>query len=104
MAENAAARFFSSAFCNLACDDFTDSAETKFAAFHVALHLFAMFWPRALCDDNNSPQVTRRLARFDRAGDFVEIEWNFRNQNNIGSSSDGALQRNTSRGAAPYTQ
>src|SRR4030095_11271361 len=102
MAENAAARFFSSAFCNLACDDFTDSAETKFAAFHVALPLFAMFGPGALCDDNNSPQVTRRLARFDRAGDFVEIEWNFRNQNNIGSSSDAAVQRNPSGVASHY--
>jgi hypothetical protein len=74
MAENAAARFFSNAFCNLACDDFTDSTQTKFTAFHVALYLFAVFWSRAFGDHNNCSQITSRLARPDHAGDLVEIE------------------------------
>src|SRR6266516_8142974 len=102
MAENAAARFFSSAFCNLARHDFPDSAETKFAAFHVALYLFAVFWSRAFSDHNNCSQIASRLARLDHAGDLVEIEWDFRNQNNIRSSSNAAVQRNPAGMAAHY--
>src|SRR6267143_4538321 len=102
MAKNAAARFLSSAFCNLACDDFTDSAETKFAAFHVTLYLFTVFWSRAFSDHNNCSQVTSHFARLHHAGDLVEIEWNFRNQNNIRSSSNAAVQRDPAGMAAHY--
>src|SRR5580704_8115004 len=102
MAENAAARFLPSSFCNLACDDLTDSAETKFAAFHVTLYLFAMFWSRAFSDHNNCSQITSRLARLDHAGDLVEIEWDFRNQNNVRSSSNAAVQRDPAGMAAHY--
>src|SRR5438128_6193526 len=93
MTENAAARFFSSAFCNFARHDFPDSAETKFAAFHVTLYLFAVFWSRAFSDHNNCSQIASRLARLDHAGHLVEIEWDFRNQNNVCSSGDAAVQR-----------
>src|SRR5439155_5319294 len=102
MAENTAARFFSSAFCNLACDDFTDSAETKFAAFHVTLYLFAVFWSRAFSDHNNCSQIASRLARLDHAGHLVEIEWDFRNQNNVCSSGDAAVQRDPAGMATHY--
>src|SRR6267378_2097906 len=102
MAENTAARFLSSAFWNLAGHDFTDSAETKFAAFHITLYLFAVFWSRAFSDHNNCSQIASRLARLDHAGDLVEIEWNFRNQNNIRSSSNAAVQRDPAGMAAHY--
>src|SRR4029453_1460892 len=102
MAENAAAGFFSSAFCNLVCDDFPDSAETEFSAFHVTLYLFAVFWSRAFTDHNNCSQITSRLARLNHAGDLVEIERNFRNQNNVRSSSDAAVQRDPAGMAAHY--
>src|SRR4029079_4542567 len=102
MPENATARFFSSAFGNLARDDFTDSAKAKFAAFHVAFDLFAMFWSRTFSDHNNTPQISSRLTRFDHARDFVEIEWNFGNQNNIGAACDAAVQRDPAGVATHY--
>src|SRR4030095_686308 len=102
MAENAAAGFFSSAFCNLVSHASPDPAEMKFAAFHVALYLFAVFWSRAFSDHNNCSQITSRLARLNHAGDLVEIERNFRNQNNVRSSSDAAVQRDPAGMAAHY--
>ena len=92
MPENAAARFFASALGDLTRDEFPDSAKPKFAAFYVLFHLFAMFWPRTFCDDYDGTEVTSRLARLDRARDFVEVEWNFGNQDNIGAPGDAAMQ------------
>src|SRR3989440_1637262 len=102
MTENAAARFFSSAFCNFPRHDFPDPAETKFAAFHVTLYLFAMFWSRAFSDHHNCSQITSRLTRLDHAGDLVEIEWNFWNQNNVRPPSDAAMQRDPAGMASHY--
>src|SRR6266536_3004017 len=102
MAENAAACFLVSAFRNLAGYNFADSSQTKFAAFDVTLYLFAMFWPRTFCDHNNGSQITGRLARLDHAGDLVEIEWNFGNQNNIGATSNAAVQSDPAGVASHY--
>src|SRR5439155_6523519 len=91
MTQNAAARFFISAFGDLMRHEFANSAEPKFAAFHVALHLLAMFWPRTFCDNHDRAQVTSRLTRLDHASDLIEVEWDFGNQNNIGAAGDAAV-------------
>src|SRR6267378_5330584 len=102
MAQNAAACFLASAFRNLVRYNVADSAQTEFAAFHVALHLFAVFRSRTFCDHNNSSQIASRLPRFDHARDLVEIEWNFRNQNDIGPAGDAAVQRDPAGVASHY--
>src|SRR5262249_29974812 len=71
---------------------FADPAETKFAASHVALRVFAVFWSRAFCDYNDGPQITSSLARFDHARDLVVVEWNFRNQNDVCPAGDASVQ------------
>jgi hypothetical protein len=101
MAKNAAARFFTGASGDLTRHELGNSAEPKFAAFHVLFHLFAMFWPRAFCDDYDRTQITGRLARLDHARDFVEVEWDFGNQDNIGAAGDAAVQCDPA-GVAPH--
>src|SRR4051794_15308103 len=102
MAKNDAACLLPGASGDLVRNDFADSAKPKFAAFHIAFDLFAMFWSRAFSDHNNTPQISSRLTRFDHARDFVEIEWNFRNQDNIGSARDAAVQRDPAGVATHY--
>src|SRR6185312_1605975 len=102
MPKNDAACLLPSALCNLVRNDFTDPAKAKFAAFHIAFDLFAMFWSRTFSDHNNTPQIASRLTRFDHARDFVEIEWNFGNQNNIGAACDAAVQRDPAGVATHY--
>ena len=91
MTEHTTTRFFSSLSCDFARNDFADSTEPKLATFDVAFHLFAMFRSCAFRNHNQSAKVTGCLARFDHAGDLVVIEWNFRNQNNIGPAGDAAV-------------
>jgi hypothetical protein len=102
MAKNATACLLTGSVGNLTGYGFADSAEAKFTAFHVALHLFAVFWSRTLCNHNNSSQITGRLTGFDHASDFVVVEWNFRNQNDIGAAGDPAVQRDPTSMAPHY--
>ena len=79
MAEHTTTRFFSSLFCDFACNDFTNSTEPKLAAFNVALHLLAVFGSRTFGNYNGSTKITGRFASVDHGGDFAVIERNFRN-------------------------
>ena len=60
---------------------------------HVALDLLAVPGSRALGHDDNRAELTGGFARFDRAGDFVVIERDLGNQNDIGAARDTAMQR-----------
>src|SRR5207248_3926567 len=91
LAEYTTTRLFSSVCCDLACDNFGDPTEPKFAAFDVALDLLAVFGSRTFGNNNDSAKVTGCLARFDHAGDLLVIEWNFGNQDNIGTTRDAAM-------------
>src|SRR5207249_8539635 len=91
MAKNAAARFFSTALRNFICHDVADTTEAKFATFYLAFNLFAMFWSRAFRDHHNGSQITSSLPCSDHARDFVVIERNFGNQNDIGAAGDAAM-------------
>src|SRR5207302_6557837 len=100
MSKHTGARFFSSAFGNLARDDVANSAESKFAAVNVALDLLSVFWSRAFSDDDERCETSSRIASLDGVGDFVVIERDFRNQNNICPAGDSAVKRDPTGVAA----
>src|SRR5262245_20225510 len=93
MAENATTRFFTCAYRDFARDDFADTPQSKLATFHVPFHLFAVLRSRAFSSDNHSSKVTGRFARIDHARDFLVIERDFGNQNDIRATGNAALQR-----------
>src|SRR5215472_10768135 len=93
MTENATTRFFTGAYRNFARDDFADTTQSKLATFHVPFHLSAMFLSRAFRSHNYSSKVTGRFARIDHARDFLVIERDFGNQNDVSATGDTALQR-----------
>src|SRR5581483_8636327 len=83
-------------------NNFSDSAEAKLAAFHIALYLLTVFWPRPFRNNNNTAEVTSRLTSLDHVRDLVEIERNFRNQNDIGAAGNASVQGNPSGVPAHY--
>jgi len=64
------------------------------------LVIWAMFWSRAAATKTLA-QITA-LTCLDHAGDLVEIEWNFWNQNNVRPPSDAAMQRDPAGMASHY--
>src|SRR5438067_5364865 len=100
MSKDTSARFFSSALGNLACDDIANSAESKFAAVDVALDLLSVFWSRAFSNDYERRETPSRIASLDGVCDFVVIERDFRNQDNICAAGDSAVKRDPTGVAA----
>ena len=93
MSEHAGARFFSGLFGDFARDHLADSAKTKFATFDVALDLLTVFWPRAFRYDNERAKPASGFALLNRRSNFVVIERDFGNQNNIGATRNAAMKR-----------
>ena len=92
MTEHATTRFFTRARGNFARDNFTNPPQPKLATFHVAFHLLAMFQSRAFCSDDHRAKATGRFTRIDHACNLPVIEWDLRNQNNIGAPGNTATR------------
>src|ERR1700674_497885 len=101
MAEHACTRFFSSAFGDLVRDHVADSAQSKFAAFDIAFNLLAIFWARALGNNHQGAEAAGRFASFYRIRDFVVIERDLRNQDDVRATGDTSVKRDPS-GVAPH--
>jgi hypothetical protein len=93
MTQHAAACLFPGTFCNFARDDFANPTKPELARLNVALHLFAMFRSCAFRNHHDRSQTTSSLARLNYPSNLVVIEWDFRNQNDIGAACDAAMQR-----------
>src|SRR5256885_11369028 len=96
MAKHAGARFFSGARCNLPRHNVADSPQAELALFRFAFDLLAIFRTRAFCDDDQRTQITGSIARANGVGHSVEIEWNFRNEDDISATAEAAVQSNPS--------
>src|SRR5437870_5342473 len=100
MAEYTGAGFFAGALRNLACHHLGDAAETKCAALNVAFDLLTVLGSRAFGHDHNRAKVAGGMPRLDRGGDFFVIEWDLRDENDVGAAGDAAVQGDPARVAS----
>src|SRR5207253_6409202 len=90
--KHAGARFFSGARCNFSRYDVADSAQAELAFFRFAFHLLSILWTRAFCDNDQRTQIPGGITRANGVGHSVEIEWNFRDQDDISATCDTTVQ------------
>src|SRR5439155_5669986 len=92
MTKHTGAGFFPGARRNLMRHDVADSAQAKLAFFRFAFNLLSILWARAFCDNDQRTQIPGDITRANGVGHSVEIEWNFRDQDNISPTCDTTMQ------------
>ena len=97
MAEHAGANLLVGALSDLASYDIPDAAKTVFAAGGVESRLASAFGSRALRHDDHGAFRTLAVAPGDFLGDLVVIEWDFRDQNDIRTASEAAMEGDPAR-------
>ena len=78
----------------------TDSTESKLASFDVAFHLLPVLGSGAFGNYYQCAMIAPRIPLIDHAGDFVVVERNLRNQNDVSATSESAMQGNPAGVAA----
>src|SRR5438105_6027818 len=81
--------------------DVAHSTQAKFALLHFSFHLLAVLWPRAFGHDNQRAEIASGITRSNGIRHFFEIEGNFGDQNDIGTSSQSSMKRNPA-GVTPH--
>src|SRR5438876_6914792 len=92
MTKHTGAGFFPGARRNLSRHDVADSTQAEFALFRFAFNLLSIFRTRALCNDDQRTQIPGGVTRANGVGYSVEIEWNFRDQDDISATGDTTVQ------------
>src|SRR5437879_2647042 len=101
MAEDGAARFLSGARRDLVRDNVADSAKAIIALLTRTNHDLAISRTCSFGNDDNGRGAAAISARVYGGSDLVVIERDLRDQNNVRTARDAAMQRNPSR-VAPH--
>src|SRR5438477_3213043 len=97
MSEDTGASFLPGARRNFARDNVADAAEPKFAFFHFSFHLLSVFRSRPFGHDNKRAEIASGITRSNGLGNFLKVEGDFGNQNDIRTSSQSAMKRDPAR-------